>query len=171
MSIRINLNNALKESAVPDEPQVGGESQLDAIMTDIDLEELMNEVNPISGEVAVQIQEQTANPDNLRIICDESAENFYIDYSELREFCEASGSAPEDAMKTIVEHYSKEFPKITTESFSIVFPSKEIYMEACTPDHLGFLSVKQSYDMLRTCKDAGLKVSTFPAPGLLSTLK
>lgn len=170
MGIRINLNNALKESAVPAEPQVGGESQLDAIMTDIDLEALMNEVNPISGDIAKKLQEQTANPDNLRIICDESAENFYIDYSELMEFCEASGFDPYDAVDVITEFYEEAFPNMTMENFSVVFPSKEIYTEACQRNYLGYKNIGYSAKFFQTCKDVGLQTKTFSEPGVTGKL-
>jgi len=163
MSVNMNLRKILRESAEAVGDFDDG-NEIDSALEKNDLEEVLDKAEPIKGDVAQEIQEQMANPDYLRIICDED-NKFYMDYNELVNFCEATGMMVEEAADTIIMHYEEEFD-MTKKNLYIVFPSKSTYMEAAETDELGYEDIKWSSHFMQDCENAGLQLTTFLDPGL-----
>lgn len=158
------LNKILKEAAEADQ-KCGGECDLDQILSDTDLQKIMDGISPITGEVAGKLQEQMANPMDLRIILDENSNQFYMDYNELINYCEASGKSVKTAVESIFEAYKENYDFMTLENFNIVFPSKEMFTEA-SKEKVGYQDMAWSSHFLANCKNEGLRCTTFVDPGM-----
>lgn len=164
MAINFKLQKVIKEAAEADK-LCGGECELDQILTDTDLKKIMEDISPITGEVAGKLQEQMADPMNLRIVQDESTDQFYMDYNELVNYCEATGLGIVEAVKSISEAYVHENYNICTENFNIVFPDKKVFTEAVA-GNVGYQDIAWSSHLMGDCKNNGLRCTTFVDPGI-----
>lgn len=163
MAMNFNLRKVVQEAAEAD-PEYCPTGSIDEVLGKSDLEKLFTNICPISGDVCKQMQEQAASPESLRIVFDEQDSQFYMDYNEMVNFCEATGLDVRDAADKIVEAYSAEFPMFTLESFNIVFPQLEAYVGALK-GRVGYQDVAWSSHFLSNCINKGLKCVSFQDPG------
>lgn len=162
-----NLRKVLKEAAECDSLCKGN---FDTILDKADLEKIFEKTCSITEHVAQQLKEQMCNPDSLRIVYDESAEQFFMDYNELINFCEASGKDVKDAVDAIVEHYQDEYDNFTLETFNIVFPQLEAFTDIMKGS-VGYQDIAWSSHFLSNCINKGLKCTVFVDPGQKSKKK
>lgn len=150
----------------------GCEGDMDQALTKADLEGIYDKAEPITGDVAAKLCESNCNPEALRVVYDESTDEFYMDFNELATYCESADMDPFFAVGEIIDAYSDSFPTISMENFNIVFPNKDTVMEILeSGNELGYKDVAWSSHFLQDCVNKGLRVSGFVDPGLSRTGK
>lgn len=148
----------------------GCEGDMDQALTKADLEGIYDKAEPITGDVAAKLCESNCNPEALRVVYDESTDEFYIDFNELATYCESADMDPFLAVGEIIDAYSDNFPTISMENFNIVFPNKDTVMEILeSGNELGYKDVAWSSHFLQDCVNKGLRVGGFVDPGLSRT--
>lgn len=150
-----------------EESLYGCEGDMDQALTKADLESIYDKAEPISGDVAAKLCESNCNPEALRVVYDESTDEFYMDFNELATYCESTELDPFLAVGEVIDTYSDSFPTISMENFNIVFPNKDIVMEILeSGNELGYKDVAWSSHFLQDCVNKGLRVSGFVDPGI-----
>lgn len=148
----------------------GCEGDMDQALTKADLEGIYDKAEPITGDVAAKLCESNCNPEALRVVYDESTDEFYMDFNELATYCESADMDPFFAVGEIIDAYSDSFPTISMENFNIVFPNKDTVMEILeSGNELGYKDVAWSSHFLQDCVNKGLRVSGFVDPGMSRT--
>lgn len=176
----INIGNILREAEEDyntvgnsdDQSLYGVEGDIDHVLGAMDLEGLYDKVCPITGTIASKMCEAAADPLNIPVIYDEEADQYYMDYNNLKNYCEASGLiAPGLAAMEIMDTYNEsEYTHMNWDNLNIVFPSKDqcqSMLESC--GQVGYVDVKWSSNFLADCINAGLKTTTFINPGIPKT--
>lgn len=155
------------ESESENENLYGCEGDIDQALTKADLESIYDKAEPISGDVAAKLCESNCNPEALRIVYDESTDEFYMDFNELATYCESTDMDTFLAVGEIIDTYSDSFPTISMENFNIVFPNKDAVMGILeSGNELGYKDVAWSSHFLQDCVNKGLRVSGFVDPGI-----
>lgn len=163
MALNFNIKSVLEAAAQCEKDQFT--ASIDDILSANDLEEIVDKACPITGYIAASLKEAAADPKQLRIVQDSNNLNeFYIDYNEFVNFCEAREVTPDCAVNLIAEAYEEEGIKMYPENIHIVFPEKSVLKEACAccrDNKIGYSAdVVWSSKLLKTCIDHGIKTNT-----------
>lgn len=165
MAFNFNMRKVLKEAAEND-PEYCPTGSIDEVLGTHDLQKLFDEICPASGDVCQQLKEQAADPESLRIVFDNRNSNYYMDYQEMVNYCEASGMNVKDAASAIIKHYNEGagLENFTNESFHLVFPAMESFVGALK-GRVGYQDIAWSSHFLSNCINAGIKCVSFEDPG------
>lgn len=164
MAINFNIRSVLESAAKCEKDSFT--ASIDDILSSNDLEAIIDKTCPITGEVAATLKAAAADPKQLKIVkCKkEQLDEFYIDYNEFVNFCEANNATPAHAVAIISEAYESEGISMTPDQIHIVFPQASVMKEACAcckANKVGYSAdVVWSSKLLKSCINAGLKTNT-----------
>lgn len=152
----LNIRKVLEEAAKVDTSLYDSGNEIDAALSKADLDDMFEKICPISCETAECIKEHMCSVDNVRIM--KFNEEFYIEYNEFANFCEATGMTPAKAANAIFDHYMVN--GICKENFTIVFPSRVAYTSIMESD-LGYQDIVWTSHFMKSCLEAGLNCADF----------
>lgn len=163
MALNFNLKSVLETAAQCEKDQFT--ASIDDVLSANDLEEIVDKACPITGDIANALKEAAGNPENLRIVRDsKNPSQYYMDYNEFVNFCEARTLTPDCAVRVIAEAYNAIGVSMDHENIHIVFPEASVLKEACActkENKIGYSAdVTWSSKLLKNCINVGIPTNT-----------
>lgn len=157
-----NLNNVLREAAEEDAYVL--DNSLSAELDSLEMQKMFDDVDIVDDAVEDAIKEQASDPRNLRIVYNSG--NFYLDYTEMINYCEATGYSVRRAFDSIIDEYSSEYSTLNEDTLKLVIPTLDDFKKAKKQlqgygDGLGVTDLLWSSRFIHNCLNNGIGCVTF----------
>lgn len=157
-----NLNNVLREAAEEDAYVL--DNSLSAELDSLGMQKMFDDVDIVDDAVEDAIKEQASDPRNLRIVYNSG--NFYLDYTEMINYCEATGYSVRRAFDSIIDEYSSEYSTLNEDTLKLVIPTLDDFKKAKKQlqgygDGLGVTDLLWSSRFIHNCLNNGIGCVTF----------